>query len=236
MRCADGDTFRVSESMTIAMIPARMGSQRLKRKNLRTLGGVSLLAHAVRRAQQAGVFDEIWVNSEDDAFRAIANEEGADFHQRPAELASDSATSEDFVYEFFQHHPCDRLVQVHSIAPLIPPERIREFVETFQRDSFDVLLSCTLEQIECAYEGVPINFSFEEKTNSQELKPVQRITWGLTGWKRDAFTAAYARGNTATYAGTIGFFPLTRIEGQLIKTEEDLQVAAALQRIAESRR
>ncbi|MCH7959631.1 MAG: NTP transferase domain-containing protein [Candidatus Hydrogenedentes bacterium] len=217
--------------MTIAMIPARMGSQRLKRKNLRTLDGVSLLAHAVRRAQRAGIFDEIWVNSEDDAFREIADEEGVDFHKRPAELASDSATSEDFVYEFLQHHSCDRIVQVHTIAPLISPERIREFVEMFQRDPIDVLLSCTLEQIECAYEGAPINFSFDVKTNSQELKPIQRITWGLTGWRRDTFIAAYERSNTATYAGTVGFFPLTRIEGQLIKTEEDMQIAAALQRI-----
>ncbi|MCH7960583.1 MAG: NTP transferase domain-containing protein [Candidatus Hydrogenedentes bacterium] len=222
--------------MTIAMIPARMGSQRLKRKNLRMLNGVSLLAHAVRRTQQAGIFNEIWVNSEDDAFREIADEEGVDFHKRPAELASDSATSEDFVYEFLQRHPCDRLVQVHSIAPLIAPERIREFVEVFQREPYDVLLSCTLEQIECAYEGTPINFSFDAKTNSQELKPIQRITWGLTGWKRDAFTAAYTQGKTATYAGAVGFFPLSRIEGQLIKTEEDMQIAAALQRITGSER
>ena len=41
----------------------------------------------------------------------------------------------------------------------------------------DVFLSAVNEQIECAYQDKPINFSFEAKTNSQELKPIQRITW-----------------------------------------------------------
>jgi len=46
------------------MIPARMGSQRLKLKSLRDLGGVPLITRAIRKCMAAGVFGEIWVNSE----------------------------------------------------------------------------------------------------------------------------------------------------------------------------
>ena len=52
----------------LAMIPARMGSQRLKRKNLRELGGVPLIIRAIRKCLAAGVFDEVWVNSEHPTF------------------------------------------------------------------------------------------------------------------------------------------------------------------------
>jgi CMP-N-acetylneuraminic acid synthetase len=214
--------------MNIAMIPARMGSQRLKQKNLRELDGVPLITRAIRKCVAAGCFDEVWVNSEHPAFGDIARDEGVRFHRRPEHLANNQATSEQFVHEFMKAHPCERVFQVHSIAPLLPAGRVGEFVEFMKKDDPDVLLSCVLEQIECACEGRPVNFSFEAKTNSQELPPVQRITWSITGWKAATYVAAFEAGNTATYAGRVAFFPVSRVEGHVIKTEEDLQIAEAL--------
>ena len=49
--------------MNVAMIPARMGSQKLKQKNLRELGGARLITRAIRKCLAAGVFDEVWVNT-----------------------------------------------------------------------------------------------------------------------------------------------------------------------------
>jgi len=212
----------------IAMIPARMGSQRLVKKNLRELKGVPLITRAIRKCKEAGVFDEIWVNSEDDTFGEIACDEGVRFHKRPAELASNTATSEQFVYEFLATHPCVYLFQVHSIAPLLAADRVAQFVRAMESDGYDVLLSCVLEQIECAMDNKPINFSFDTKANSQELRPIQRITWSITGWRAQTYRCAYEADRTATYAGKVGFFPLTRAEGHIIKTEEDLRIAEAL--------
>jgi len=214
--------------MNIAMIPARMGSQRLKQKNLREIDGVPLIARAIRKCKAAGVFDEIWVNSEHPTFGEIAENEGAKFHKRPDELANNVATSEQFVHEFLKKHPCERVFQVHSIAPLLTPERVRDFVEAMCKSNCDAFLSCVLEQIECACDDNPVNFSFEEKTNSQELKPIQRITWSITGWRSESYVAAFEDGKTATYAGKVGFFPVSRVEGHVVKTEEDLQIAQAL--------
>lgn len=109
---------------SIAMIPARMGSQRLKQKNLRELGGVPLIVRAIRKCRDAGVFDEVWVNSEHPAFGDIARAEGVNFHQRPEALGNNQATSEQFVAEFLQKHDCEFLFQVHSIAPLLSVEDI----------------------------------------------------------------------------------------------------------------
>lgn len=214
--------------MNIGMIPARMGSQRLKQKNLREIGGVPTITRAIRKCLAAGVFDEVWVNSEHDAFGEIAKAEGIRFHKRPEALANNLATSEQFVHEFLTRHPCDRLFQVHSIAPLLTAPQVAAFVQGMMEGGYDTMLSCTLEQIECAYEDKPVNFSFSEKTNSQELKPVQRITWSITGWRAKPYVEAFEAGKTATYTGNIGFFPLDRLAGHIIKTEEDLQIAEAL--------
>lgn len=214
--------------MNIAMIPARMGSQRLKQKNLREVGGLPLIVRAIRKCRAAGVFDAIWVNSEHDAFGELARAEGAHFHKRPELLANNVATSEQFVHEFLEAHPCERVFQVHSIAPLLSAADTAAFVKAMEDGEYDVMLSCVHEQIECAYRDQPVNFSFAEKTNSQELDPIQRITWSITGWRRSTYLEAVAAGRTATYAGRVGFYPIDRLGGHIIKTEEDLQIAEAL--------
>jgi len=212
----------------IAMIPARLGSQRLKQKNLQPLNGVPLIAHAIRKAKLSGMFDEIWVNSEADVFADIAKDEGVNFHKRPDELADNNATSEDFVYEFLKSHECDYVVQVHSIAPLLTVEDTKGFVSELKKAQNDVLLSVENVQIECAYQNKPINFTYSEKTNSQELDPIQRITWSITGWKRDSYINTYEDKKCATYSGKVGYYPINKLAAHIIKTQEDLDIAEAL--------
>lgn len=220
--------------MIIAMIPARMGSQRLKKKNLRKLDGVPLITRAIRKCQTADAFDEIWVNSEHPLFGEIASKEGVFFHQRSEKLADNHATSEQFVYEFLKSHPCDYLFQVHSIAPLLTSNQINHFVDSMVKSKYDVLISVVNEQIECVMNGKPVNFKYDHKTNSQELLPVQRITWSITGWKASTYINAYEKGQCATYAGNVGYYPIDRLAGHIIKTEEDLRIADALLEIKES--
>lgn len=215
-------------SKYIAMIPARLGSQRLKKKNLALLNGDPLIAHAIRKCFAAGCFDEVWVNSESDEIGVVARAEGAHFHARPADLANNQATSEDFVMEFLAAHPCEAVFQVHSIAPLLSTQDLRAFVAHYNKTDRDVLLSCIHDQIEVAYNNQPVNFTFAEKTNSQDVTPTQRITWSVTAWRRSTFLEARAQGKTATYAGRVGFFPVGPVSGHVIKTQHDLDVAAAL--------
>ena len=213
---------------SIAMIPARMGSQRLKKKNLCELEGISLISRAIRKCKEAGCFDEIWVNSENVEFGVIAKQEGVFFHQRPEYLGDNNATSEQFVHEFLSEHDCDYLLQVHSIAPLLTKDEVKGFTEFFKSSQYDVLLSCIEDQIEVAYQGQPVNFTFREKTNSQDLTPLQRITWSITGWRKNVYIDAIDRGECATYTGNVGFYPVSAVSGHVIKTQEDLDIAEAL--------
>lgn len=210
-----------------------MGSQRLKRKNLRELADVTLIERAIERCRSAGCFDEIWVNSEHADFGPIAEAHGVGFHQRPEALGSDTATSEDFTAEFLRVHDCTWLVQVHSIAPLVTVADVRGFVERLGGDDVDVLLSCEEVQIECVLNGSPVNFTFDEKTNSQDLQPVQRISWSLAAWRRASFLAAVDAGSCATWSGRVDYHPLNPLASHVIKTENDLRMAEALLELVE---
>jgi CMP-N-acetylneuraminic acid synthetase len=216
---------------TIAMIPARMGSQRLPKKNLALLEGVPLIVHAIRKCRDSGLFDEVWVNSEHPDFGDIAAAEGVGFHHRPEALGDNNATSEQFVREFLDRHDCDFVLQVHSIAPLLTVEDMRAFVEVVRSDAHDAVMSVVDENLECLYRGQPVNFTFAEKQNSQDLDPVRRIVWAITAWRRATFLAAAGAGQCATYSGRIGYSPVGRMAGHVIKTQEDLDLAAALWRV-----
>jgi len=212
----------------IAMIPARMGSQRLARKNLAEIAGAPMIAHAVRKCLAVGAFDEIWINSEHPDFGLVAQSEGVRFHQRPEALGDNNATSEQFVTEFLLAHPCDWLVQVHSIAPLLTVDDLRGFTDEVRASPADAVFSVVDEQLECLFEDQPVNFTFERKTNSQELTPVRRIVWAVTAWRSKTFLDAVAEGLCATYAGKRAFVSVDRMAGLVVKTRADLDLAAAL--------
>lgn len=115
------------------LVPARGGSKGVPHKNLRSVGGIPLVARAVRRSRQAAVavpeFDhEVICSTDSHAIADVAKSWGAKVpFLRPAELASDQAASIDVAL-----HACDWfktvygqdpdvLVLVQPTSPLTPP-------------------------------------------------------------------------------------------------------------------
>ncbi len=76
------------------IIPARGGSKGIPGKNLRTVAGVPLIGRAVRAASESACIDRVFVTTDDDAIAEVAARAGAEIIERPAELATDTATSE----------------------------------------------------------------------------------------------------------------------------------------------
>lgn len=216
----------------IAMVPARLGSQRLKQKNLQIFQGNSLIAHAIKKIKQTEVFDEIWVNTESELIGKVAKEENVFFHKRPNNLADDNATSEDFIYEFLKNNDCDFIVQIHSIAPLLTKKEIIDFTKELALNKSDIILGVEKIQIECVYDNKPINFNFSSKTNSQDLNPIYRISWSISAWRKSNFIRNYELGKCATYSGSVNYFELNQFSSHVIKTKRDLDIANALYNIS----
>ncbi len=76
--------------MTIAVIPARGGSKRIPRKNIRLFAGRPMIAHAIAAARQSGLFEHVVVSTDDPEIADIARGEGAETpFVRPSDLADD---------------------------------------------------------------------------------------------------------------------------------------------------
>ena len=76
--------------MNIAVIPARGGSKRIPKKNIREFLGKPIIAYSIEQAIGSGVFDQVIVSTDDEEIAAVARAHGAAVpFLRPAELADD---------------------------------------------------------------------------------------------------------------------------------------------------
>ncbi len=119
----------------LAIIPARGGSKRLPGKNTRELMGKPLIAWTIEAAQRSGVIDDTIVSTDDENIAKVAKAWGIRVPwMRPAELASDAATSMDVI-----DHALDRLhsegkkydfaVLLQPTSPFRAPSTIARGVE-----------------------------------------------------------------------------------------------------------
>ena len=76
--------------MKMAVIPARGGSKRIPRKNIRNFCGQPMIAYAINTAKESGLFERIVVSTEDEEIRTVSLAYGAEVpFSRPKELADD---------------------------------------------------------------------------------------------------------------------------------------------------
>ncbi|MEV2231485.1 N-acylneuraminate cytidylyltransferase [Streptomyces phaeochromogenes] len=114
----------------LAVIPARGGSKGVPAKNLLPVGGVPLVARAVRECVAARLVTDVVVSTDDQAIAAAAREAGAEVVLRPAAIAGDTATSEAAVLHAMDAHEAlhgsvvDAVLLVQCTSPFIIREDI----------------------------------------------------------------------------------------------------------------
>ena len=74
----------------VAIIPARGGSKRLKKKNIYPVWGQPMITWSIKAAKESKLISEVWVSTEDPEIASIAVRCGAHLHRRDPELAKDS--------------------------------------------------------------------------------------------------------------------------------------------------
>ena len=220
-------------SKIVAMIPARMGSKRIPKKNIRLLNGKPLIQYAIDAVKEADCFDEIWVNSEADVIEKIALENNVNFYRRPEYYASDSASNDEFTEDFFKNVDTDIIIQVLPTSPFISADEIREFVGRFVYNGLDTLISMIDVQIESIYKQEPINFSQKKVTPpSQTLEPIKAYGCSLMGWRRENYLKNIEKYGAAYHGGDgkIEFFTLKGYSTIDIDNEEEFQLAESVAR------
>ena len=106
-----------SHQKRVAVIPARGGSQRIPRKNIRLLNGKPLIAYSIETALSSNLFDQVIVSTDDEEIADIARQYGAQTpFMRPAQLA-DHMTGTTPVMQHALSYLCDEANSKDQPAP-----------------------------------------------------------------------------------------------------------------------
>ena len=213
----------------VAMIPARMSSKRIKKKNIRLINGKPLISYVIESAKKADCFDEIWVNSASDILSNIANENGVNFYRRKKELCEDNVGSDLFVEDFVNNIHCDIIVQILPTSPFITSAQIKEFVE--KSKNVDTLISTKAVRIESLFNGKAINFDKRKPTPpSQDLNPIDAYACSLMAWNTKNYIQNMNKYNCAYHGGDgkIDTFEIKGYGTLDIDEEEDFQLAEVI--------
>jgi 3-deoxy-manno-octulosonate cytidylyltransferase (CMP-KDO synthetase) len=119
----------VNRAPRVAIVPARWASTRFPGKPLALLAGKPLVVHVVERAAAAGVFDSVWVATDD--HRIVAAVRSAGYEARVTR--ADHTTGTERVAELAAVLPGDAVVlNVQGDEPLVPPELLRQIVRRLE--------------------------------------------------------------------------------------------------------
>ena len=142
----------------ICMIPARIGSQRFRKKNLALIGKKSILELGIEKAIEAKIFDEIIVNADDDVFELIAQKKGVKFYRREKKLGSSDTKSDDVVFDFISKNKCENIVWYNAIAPLQTIDDIKGFAISLRKKNVDTQFATKKEYLQAIFQNKPLNF------------------------------------------------------------------------------
>lgn len=124
----------------LCIIPARGGSKRIPRKNVRLFAGRPIIGYPIEAALQSGCFDEVMVSTDDAEIATIARECGATVpFLRSVENSTDHAGSNDVFAEVLQRYAAagrtfEFACGIYPTAALLTPARLREGFERLRSD------------------------------------------------------------------------------------------------------
>ncbi|BDW97416.1 pseudaminic acid cytidylyltransferase [Thalassospira tepidiphila] len=151
--------------MRLAIIPARGGSKRIPRKNIKLFGNKPMIEYSIDAAVKSGVFDKIIVSTDDHEIAEIAISSGIECpFVRPEELSNDYAGTVEVIAHAIQWaldngHDVKSACCIYATAPFIQASDLREGAERLETGRWSYVFSATTFEY-------PIFRSFRQNTNS----------------------------------------------------------------------
>lgn len=135
--------------MKICIIPARGGSKRIPRKNLKLFAGKPIIVWSIEAAKKCGLFDRIIVSTDDKEIARVAQENGAETpFLRPSELSDDHATA----FAVTQHainwlrndgNHMDYVCVIYATAPFVQARCLKDAFERLRSTDKQYIFSVT---------------------------------------------------------------------------------------------
>ena len=125
----------------LAIIPARGGSVRLPRKNIKKINGKPLIGWVIEAALTSRIFDDVIVSTEDEEIAKIASEYGASVHVRSVDLATSTSKVVDVCLDVLRKNKCETFCCIYPTAALIEDKDLQNSYALYCVEKPSVLIS-----------------------------------------------------------------------------------------------
>lgn len=226
--------------MIIAIIPARGGSKRIPRKNIKEFCGKPMIAWSIEAAKKSGLFEHIIVSTDDVEIADIAKQWGAEVpFVRPEELSDDHTATRPVINHAIEqakkiYGPPEYVCCIYATAPFIRAEDIAAGLEKLIAVKSDFAFSVTSfpypiqRALKITAQGYVDMFYPEYRAaRSQELEEAYHDAGQFYWGRAEAFTQ-----NLPTFSEHAVPIILPRYRVQDIDTQEDWRMAEIMFRAA----
>jgi N-acylneuraminate cytidylyltransferase len=135
--------------MKLAVIPARGGSKRIPRKNIKMFCGKPMIAWSIEAALQSGCFDKVIVSTDDEEIAEVARQYGASVpFMRPAELSDDYAGTIPVIQQAIEWCKANgfdvrQVCCLYATAPFVSPEDLHRGLKILEQSGSQYAFSVT---------------------------------------------------------------------------------------------
>ena len=216
--------------MNTCMIPVRIGSERLARKNYLKIDTKTIYEIAIEKALSVNLFDKVVINTDDPTLESVVMKYGIDFYLREPKLASSEATSDQVVLDFFDNNDVERLFWFNTVSPLQTIEDIKQFVNASFESDWKSGVSISPAQVHVVYENEPLNYDWKNGfAKTQDLKSVECFNYAMMGWHRE-MTQKLSLGQL--FDEHTKLIASSKWSNFLLKNEDDMQLIKLLSKVA----
>lgn len=219
--------------MRIAIIPARGGSKRIPRKNIRAFYGRPIISYSIKAALDSGLFDEVMVSTDDAEIASVAQEHGARVpFFRSAETSDDYATTNDVILEVLREYRSrgseyDTACCIYATAPFTTPDMLRrgaEVLEKYRPTAVVPVVRFSYPPQRCFVLDAEGRASYREpqyfRSRSQDLEPLYHDVGQFYFYDTAKFAASNGR-----YTSDIMTIQVSPSAVQDIDSEDDWRLA-----------
>ena len=220
-------------SSILVVIPARGGSKRIPRKNVRIMNGQPLILYSVENAlslsKNADV--DLVVSTDDEELESIVKNHGVEVIERDEALAKDNVTLDPVIYdavikkEAQKGKKYDIVITMQATSPTLKKETLLKALKLFESEDFDTMISCVNKpHLSWTKRDGQIIKNYEKRLNSQELPSNFLETGAFLITKRECVSEKSRIGENITVYET------DATEAVDIDTEEDWIAAESILR------